>query len=247
VTRYDTIGRGYTAHRRADPRIAGAIHRALGDASSVVNVGAGAGAYEPPQTTLAIEPSQVMIEQRPAASAPALQAYAEALPLTDDVADAALAVLTVHHWSDLAAGLAELRRVARRRIVIFTWRPERLATYWLSDYVPSGSGLDGRPAMSVEAIVALLPGTQITVNPVPIPHDCADGFAAAYWRRPHAYLDAGVRAGISTLAMAEAAVLRRGLDRLAGDLDSGRWHAEHADLLDLDEFDVGYVTITAEW
>lgn len=246
--RYDTIGRGYTANRRTDPRIAVAIHRALGDASSVVNVGAGSGSYEPRHTVLAIEPSQIMIDQRPPDSAPALRAYAEALPLPDDVADAALAVLTVHHWTDLAAGLAELRRIARRRVVIFTWRPERLATYWLNDYLPSGSGLNDHPqARSVEAITSLLLGSQITVDAVPIPHDCADGFAAAYWRRPRAYLDADVRAGISTLAMAEPAALRRALDRLAGDLDSGRWHAEQAELLHLDEFDVGYVTITAEW
>lgn len=244
--RYDSIGRGYTATRRADPRIARAIHRALGDARSVVNIGAGAGAYEPPDTIVAIEPSRVMIGHRPVGSSPAVQAMAEALPLSDDVAEAALAVLTIHHWDDLAAGLAELRRVARHRIVIFTWRPERLATFWLNDYFPSGALRDGRPAMSVQAIAGLLPGTAISVEPVPIPLDCRDGFGAAYWRRPQAYLRADVRAGISTLAMAEPAALQDGLDRLAHDLESGRWHADHADLLDLDELDVGYVTITAD-
>ena len=128
---YDEIGRSYRRTRRPDPRIAAAIVTALGDVDSVVDVGAGAGAYEPPQTVLAVEPSRVMIDQRPAGAAPVVQAVAEALPLPDRSVDAALAVLTVHHWSDVAAGVAEMRRVARRRLVFFTWWPERVAEFWL--------------------------------------------------------------------------------------------------------------------
>lgn len=242
---YDSIGRTYTATRRPDPRIAAAIAGALGDVGSVVNVGAGAGSYEPRQTIAAIEPSRVMIAQRPPGSATALQAVAEHIPLRDRCADAALAVLTVHHWNDVAAGIAEMRRIARRRLVFFSWQPRTFASFWLlSEYLPEAARVDAAQAEPITVMSRLLRGAE--VRPVPVPHDCTDGFAAAFWRRPEAYLDPAVRAGMSVLARAGEGALRAGLSRLADDIRTGRWHENHADLLQLDSLDVGYSLLIAE-
>jgi SAM-dependent methyltransferase len=242
---YDSIGRAYPATRRADPRIATAIMDALGDVASVVNVGAGTGSYEPAQTIAAIEPSSVMIAQRPPGSARAVQAVAEHIPLRDRCADAAMAVLTVHHWSDAGAGLAEMRRIARRRLVFFTWCPQSFPSFWLlSEYLPEAAKVDAAMAEPLRVLARLLPDAE--VRPVPVPHDCVDGFAAAYWRRPEAYLDPAIRAGISMLAKTGEEALRAGLSRLADDLRSGRWHDNHADLIQLDFLDVGYRLLIAE-
>ncbi len=243
---YDEIGRSYRRTRLPDPRIAAAIVDALGDVDSVVNIGAGSGSYEPPQTVLAVEPSRVMIDQRPAGAAPAVAAVAEALPLADDAVDAALAVLTVHHWSDVAAGVAEMRRVARRRAVFFTWWPERVADYWLlRDYLPAAAATDARLAVQIHELTSLL-GDDAEIRSVPVPHDCVDGFAAAFWRRPEAYLDPDVRAGMSVFATTDPAALGEGLARLEDDIRSGAWHRAHADLLELDALDVGYCTVSVD-
>jgi SAM-dependent methyltransferase len=245
VVSYDTIGATYTATRRADPRIGALVGTALGDARSVINVGAGAGSYEPPQTVLAVEPSRVMISQRPGGSAPVVQARAEALPIASNAADAAMALLTVHHWADLAAGIAELRRIARRRIVVLTWDQQVGREFWLlREYLPQVASLDDSRAIPVCRLAALLGGARI--QPVPVPHDCRDGFLAAYWRRPEAYLDPGVRAGISGLAQSGDEVLRPGLRRLAAELDSGRWRERHCDLLQRENYDAGYRLLIAE-
>ncbi|MEU4161971.1 methyltransferase domain-containing protein [Actinoplanes sp. NPDC026670] len=236
---YDVIGTTYTSTRRPDARIAARIAAALGDAASVVNVGAGAGSYETARTILAVEPSPVMIGHRPPGSAPAVQACAEAIPAADGAADAVMALLTVHHWSDLAAGVAELRRVARRRVVVLTWDQTVFRRFWLvEEYLPEVAAFDDTRAVPVEQLAGMLGGAR--VEPVPVPHDCTDGFGAAFWRRPAAYLDPVVRAGISMLAQPGERVLRPGLARLAADLESGRWHDRHRDLLALDEFDAGY-------
>jgi SAM-dependent methyltransferase len=245
VVSYDTIGATYTATRRADPRIGALVGAALGDARSVINVGAGAGSYEPPQTVLAVEPSLVMISQRPGGSAPVVQARAEALPVASNAADAAMALLTVHHWADLAAGIAELRRIARRRIVVLTWDQQVGREFWLlREYLPQVASLDDSRAIPVYRLAALLGGARI--QPVPVPHDCRDGFLAAYWRRPEAYLDPGVRAGISGLAQSGDEVLRPGLRRLAAELDSGQWRERHRDLLQRENYDAGYRLLIAE-
>jgi SAM-dependent methyltransferase len=245
VVTYDAIGATHPATRRPDPRIAARIHAALGDAGSVVNVGAGAGSYEPSQTVLAVEPSPVMIRHRPRRSAPAVQARAESLPVADNAADAVMALLTMHHWTDLEAGVAELRRVARRRLVVLTWDQEVFREFWLvHEYLPDVYGRNDARAVPVDYLAALLGGARI--EPVPIPHDCADGFAAAYWRRPAAYLGPVVRAGISTLAQAGDEALRPGLDRLAADLHTGRWHQRHSDLMRREELDAGYRLLIAE-
>jgi len=245
VALYDELGRTYSSTRRADPRIAAIIATPLADQPTVINIGAGTGSYEPVQTILAIEPSPVMIAQRPAGAAPVIQAAAEHIPLGDDCVDAALAVLTIHHWTDLPAGLAEMRRISRRRLVFLTWDPDVIGErFWLlAEYLPEARATDAALAVPMRRLTELL--DQPVIEPVPVPHDCTDGFGAAFWRRPEAYLDPTVQAGMSLFAKTNQALLRPGLARLAADLASGRWHDEHAELLDLDEFDLGYRLVTA--
>lgn len=236
---YDRIGASYCATRRPDPRIASQIHAALHRMNTVANVGAGTGSYEPVQTIVAVEPSMVMIVQRPAGSAPCVAATAEALPLRDKCVDAAMAILTVHHWSDVAIGISQLRRVARHRIVILTWDQAVTRDFWLlREYLPAAAQVSDALHVPVNYLAELLGGAEIQI--VPVPHDCTDGFGAAYWRRPEAYLNPEVRAGISMLAYAEESALTEGLSRLGADLRSGRWYEQHSQLLDLSQLDVGY-------
>jgi SAM-dependent methyltransferase len=209
----------------------------------VLNVGAGSGAYEPrDREVVAVEPSEVMIAQRPEGSAPVVRAHAEELPFEDGSFDAAMVVLSDHHWSDHERGLAELRRVARR-VVLFTWDPATERETWLvSEYFPCV--LDTIPdPRRLELVVERLGGAR--VEPVPIPHDCADGFFHAYWRRPRAYLDPRARAGISVFALMDSGCAADGLARLEGDLASGEWERRHAELLALDELDCGYRLVVA--
>ena len=242
--KYDRIGRTYARTRATDPRIAAWIWDALGDARTVVNVGAGTGSYEPPDREVtAVEPSAVMIAQRPADAAPVVQAAAEALPFPDGSFDAAMAVLTLHHWTDWRAGIEEMRRVARR-LVVLSWDPAYTGRLWVTaDYFPELAAEDvaGFPALADQA--AAIRATRVT--PIPIPHDCRDGFYGAHWRRPHAYLDPEVRAGISTMAKRPPEELAPGLARLEEDLRSGAWAARHADLLDREEHDLGYRLLVA--
>jgi SAM-dependent methyltransferase len=234
---YDKIGVGYQTHRRPDPRIAAAITRALDASASVVNVGAGAGSYElVDRAVVAVEPSLAMIRQRPAGSPPVVQASATALPFRAGSFAAALAVLTVHHWPDRARGLAELRRVARERVVILTWDPEAAGFWLVEDYFPTLVAIDREIFPSLAELRRIL--GPIAVQPLPIPHDCVDGFLGAYWRRPAAYLDPAVRGAISTFT--KIGDVDAGLDRLREDLASGRWTRRHGGLLDRSELDLGY-------
>jgi SAM-dependent methyltransferase len=246
VALYDSIGRNYAALRRPDPRIAEAIHAALGDAASVVNVGAGTGSYEPvDRTVLAVEPSEVMIRQRPAEAAPCLQGSAEALPLETGSVDAAMGVLTVHHWKDVALGLSEMARVARKRVVLLTWVPDS-APFWLTeDYFPEITARDRRVFPRTPVLIEMLERIvgHVTIEPVPIPHDCTDGFLCAYWRRPEAYLSAEVRSAISSFS---AFAFEPGLGRLRDDLGSGRWTERHGQLLDREAMDLGYRIVRCE-
>ena len=235
---YDEIGRTYTRTRATDPRIAAAIWEGLGDARTVVNVGAGTGNYEPPDREVtAVEPSAVMIAQRAEGAPPVVQASAEALPFEDGSFDAAMAVLTIHHWSDWRAGIEEMRRVARR-VVLLSWDPSFARRLWItSEYFPeAGEEESTFPTLADQAAAV----RARSVTTVPIPHDCQDGFYGAYWRRPEAYLDPEVRAGISVLAQRDPEVLAPGLERLRADLESGAWAERHADLLELEELDLGY-------
>jgi len=235
---YDSIGKGYTAVRREDPRIAARIRAALGDAKTVVNVGAGTGAYEPADLdVVAVEPSETMIAQRPEGAAPVVRAYAEQLPFKDGSFDAAMGVLTDHHWTDHARGLAEMRRVARR-VVLFNWDPATVNDMWIvRDYLPSMSDLTPDGYRLAHTLARL---GDARAEPVPIPHDCRDGFLHAYWRRPEAYLEPAVRAGISVFAQLDAAAVEDGIDRLRRDLESGEWKRRNAHLLELEEVDAGY-------
>ena len=239
---YERIGEGYARHRRSDPRIVAQIDRALGDARSVVNVGAGTGSYEPVgRRVVAVEPSAVMLAQRAAQAAPALRGVAEALPIADGAVDAALAVLTLHHWGDLRAGLRELQRVSRRQVVLH-FVPGQ--PFWLADeYFQEVRDLETVGIPTVEDVAELLGAGRVEV--VSVPSDCVDGFFSAFWRRPDAYLDPAVRASISYLAQLDPDALAPGLARLRGDLESGAWAHRHADLLARDEFDGGYRLIVA--
>jgi len=234
---YDRIGSTYQDYRRPDPRIAAAISKALDGASSVVNVGAGAGAYEPrDRAVVAVEPAVTMIRHRPRGSAPAVQASATRLPFMDGAFEAALAILTVHHWPDPARGLAELARVARDRVVIVTWDPSA-AAFWLTDeYFPELVAIDRMIFPAMDELRRIL--GDLRIDPLPIPFDCSDGFLGAYWRRPHAYLDAGVRSAISTFA--KLWDIEPGLARLRRDLEDGTWSRRYGWISSLSELDLGY-------
>ena len=233
---YDTIGINYANLRQPDPRIEAAIGAALGDAVTVLNIGAGTGSYEPTNRTVtALEPSVEMIRQRPAGAAPVIRGVAEDLPFADNAFDAVMAVLTVHHWSDQPKGLAELRRVARGPIVILTFDPAHRG-FWLTDYLPELISIDAAQMPPMDAYAAALGPVRIT--PVPILHDCADGFLAAYWRRPSAYLDPRIRAAISCFWAIEDVDAK--LERLARDLGTGAWEERYGHLLELESCDLGY-------
>jgi SAM-dependent methyltransferase len=233
---YDTIGATYTVTRRTEPRIAARIWAALGDARTVLNVGAGTGSYEPPGRDItAVEPSAVMRAQRPAGAAPCVAAAAESLPFEDQSFDAAMAFSTVHHWRDPIAGLREMRRVARR-VVVFTYDASDPDRFWLTrDYLPEFADLlVGRPSVTELASVI---GARM--EPVLIPWDCADGFFEAYWRRPEAYLDDHVRRGVSVWARVGPEPEQRAVHNLRDDLVSGRWAERNRNLVALDAAELG--------
>jgi SAM-dependent methyltransferase len=242
-TLYDRIGGSYCTTRRQDPRIAALIEDALGDARSAINVGAGTGSYEPTdREVLAVEPSRTMITQRPRRSAPVIRASAEKLPLRDKSFDAALAVNT-QHWTDLRAGLRELRRIARKRIVIFLRDTQRGTPFWLTeDYLPS---LD--PSRRTSARAAIEDEFRsVKVLPLRLPRDCIDGVFSAYWGRPEMYLDSEIRRNISNFALATEGDLAEGLARLQADLESGAWDRRYGHLRSLSELDLGHRVLVAE-
>jgi SAM-dependent methyltransferase len=240
---YDTIGRTYARRRRPDPRIRRALLECLTDCRSIVNVGAGTGSYEPTdRAVVAVEPSQVMIRQRPGGSAPAVQATASALPFRDGAFDASTAILTIHHWADWRSGIRELARAARKRVAILTWDPSSSGFWLVNDYLPEILETDRRIFPSITSLASELGRGRVT--DVPIPHDCRDGFLGAYWRRPQEYLNADVRQAISTFSKVTDA--KTGLERLRRDHASGAWHERYRDLLTRDTLDVGYRLITRD-
>jgi SAM-dependent methyltransferase len=220
---YERAGAGYARLRQPDPRLAALVHDALGDARTVINVGAGAGSYEPlDRLVTAVEPSAAMRAQRPAVLSTAVDAVAESLPFADGSFDAAMATVTVHQWPDPAAGLRELRRVARGPVVILTFDADALDRLWLFSYFPDLLAIERRRFPAIAAIRAALGGVG-SVAPVPIPIDCVDGFAEAYYARPEAFLDPDVRRSQSGWGFLPAAATRVGLTRLRADLESGAW------------------------
>ncbi len=240
---YDTIGATYTVTRRTEPRIAAEVWAALGDARTILNVGAGTGSYEPPDRDVtAVEPSAVMRAQRPAGASLCVAAAAANLPFEDQSFDAAMAFATVHHWQDPIAGLREMQRVARR-VVVFTcdtsdrsWRRR----FWLTrDYLPEVA------ASPVGLATELVRAIGARTEPVLVPWDCADGFFEAYWRRPEAYLDEKVRRGISVWTAVGRSAEQRAVHELRDDLASGRWAERNRDILALDEAELGLRLIIA--
>ncbi|HEX4860911.1 MAG TPA: class I SAM-dependent methyltransferase [Rhizomicrobium sp.] len=238
---YDSIGVGYANHRKPDRHIAAAIEAALGDAQTVVNIGAGAGSYESAHRhTVAVEPSATMIAQRPPGSADVIQASAEDLPFPDKSFDAATAFLTTHHWSDLDAGLREMRRVARGPCVFLDHAPNDTGFWLIEDYFPELRPIF-RPLLPLDTAREVF--GQVRIVPIPVPHDCTDGFFAAYWRRPEAYLDPSVRRAISIFAGVADDDPR--LARLRRDLKDGIWMARHGHLMHETAMDYGYRLIVA--
>jgi len=235
----------YARTRQPDPRITAAINASLAGMVTVANIGAGTGSYEPAETVIAIEPSRVMIHQRHTDAAPAVQAVAEHLPIRSDTVDAAIAILTVHHWRDLQRGIAEMIRIARRRVAVLTWDHDTFKDFWLlRDYLPAAAATDAQLAVPISTLMSLL--GEAEVIPIPVPYDCTDGFGGAYWRRPHAYLNETVRAGMSLCALTPKHQLEDGLLRLATALETGHWATKYAHLLELPELDLGYRLLVAE-
>jgi SAM-dependent methyltransferase len=241
---YDSIGQTYAEIRRPDPRLANRIWKALGDARTVVNVGAGSGSYEPPdRNVIAVEPSAVMIAQRGPGAASVVQATAEDLPFANGTFDAAMAVLTLHHWRALDLGLSELTRVARSRVVIVTFDPRGWPAQWIvRDYLPELLKDEATPSL-INVLGQLPPAT---VEPLLMPRDCTDRMFAALWARPEEYLDPRVRAATSVWHQLPAAVSKRALDSLRYDLESGRWDERYGHLRTTPEWDVGLRLIRAE-
>lgn len=233
---YEQYGRTYARHRRGDPRIAERIHAALGDARTVLNVGAGTGSYEPrDRWVLPVEPSETMRAQRPADAAPAIAASAEALPLDDNAVDGAMACVTIHHWDPPEAGLAELRRVARGPVVVFTFELDALPA-WQHEFLQEGVAKERPRFPAIEDIQATL-GGRTRVERVPTPGDCTDGFFEAFWRRPEMLLDPQIRGAQSMWALLRPEEEQRIVDRLATALDSGAWDAAHGYLRSQESFD----------
>jgi SAM-dependent methyltransferase len=223
---YEQHGAGYAAVRRPDPRIAARVHAALGSSRTVINVGAGAGSYEPADRyVLAVEPSPAMRAQRPVGAAPAVDATAEHLPFDNDSFDAAMATVTVHQWRDVDQGLRELRRVSRGPVAVLTFDAPALWQFWLADYLPEVVAVEETRFPTLDRVTDVLArgSSAVRVDVVPVPRDCTDGFGEAYYARPEAFLRPEVRAATSGLALTDPHAVQRGLDRLEADLASGAW------------------------
>jgi SAM-dependent methyltransferase len=242
---YDELGPGYSRVRRGDPRIAAKIDAALGAARTVLDVGAGTGSYEPADREVtAVEPSAEMIAQRPPGAAPVVQANAEDLPFGDDQFDAAMAVLTAHHWADLDAGLREMQRVARQRLVFVTFDHDALKRLWIArDYFPEILALKRRPGATSAGLVAMLP--EATSAPLPVPRDCTDLFFAALWARPEMFFDEEVVRPMWVWQSIPEEARSKGRDRLAADLQSGAWDERYGHLRKEPELDVGLRLLVA--
>jgi len=242
---YDEHGRHYNRARRADPRIEARIHAALGEAETVINVGAGTGSYEPrDRWVLAVEPSATMRAQRPLDAAPAIEARAEALPLDDGAVDAAMACVTIHHWQPRDAGLAEMRRVARGPVVVFTFDLDHMPP-WQLDYLREGVELE-RPRFGAIEEVAVGLGGRTRVETIPTPADCRDGFFEAFWNRPEALLDPSVRASQSLWPLIGPEAEERIIGRLAADLESGLWDERYGYLREMESFEGSLRLVVSE-
>lgn len=226
---YDKYGQRYSGFRRTDPRIASYVHEALGSATTVLNVGAGAGSYEPEDRyVVAVEPSHVMRSQRDAQKVPAIIGTAEALPFDDNSFDASMAMVTIHHWPDIKKGLRELRRVTRQQVVIMTFDPDALNNFWNAQYFPELIDVEKRRYPTISSVVEALGGT-CEVRPIPVPLDCVDGFQEALYGRPEAFLERAVRQSQSAWGFLPEGVEDRLVQALADDLQSGEWDKKYGE------------------
>jgi hypothetical protein len=233
---YESGGAGYALNRRADPRIEALVHAALGDARSIVNVGAGAGSYEPADRDVtAVEPSAAMRAQRPPQLSVAIDAVAEDLPFPDDSFDAAMATVTIHQWRDTDRGLTELRRVSRGRVVILTFDGDVLDEFWLNHYSPEVIAAERRRYPDITHVTAVLGGS-VEVRTVPVPIDCTDGFGEAFYARPEKFLDPAVRQSQSGWGFVDAAAVDRFVEHLRRDLDTGEWDRRYGALREQSEY-----------
>jgi SAM-dependent methyltransferase len=243
---YDSHGAGYAQHRRPDPRIAAAIHRALGDARTVLNVGAGTGSYEPQdRQVFALEPSAAMRAQRPPDASPAIHGLAEALPFDDRSFDAVMAVMTVHQWADLDQGLRELRRVSRGPVVVVAGDGESLPRFWLNDYAPELIAAEQRRYPPIAELAAKL-GARSQPQNIPIPIDCTDGLCEAFYARPERLLDPAVRAAQSSWGFVGPQVQPRFVAELSADLASGAWDERYGHWRTLPAYQGSLILIAGE-
>lgn len=246
--RYDTIGRRYATTRREDPRLRDRIVGVLAGCRTVVNVGAGAGSYEPrDRYVIAIEPSEVMVAQRPADLAPAIRGTAAPLPLRDDSVDAAMAILTIHHWdAQLEPGVRELRRVARGPVVIVTYDARVSAKMWLMrDYFPEAAGLDHATFPAIDRLAAWL-GGNVEVETILVPRDTPDWSLGSFWAHPERVLDESARNATSAFARMQAAVVNRVVAEVDRDLQNGSWDQRNGHLRELGEFDAGMRLVVSQ-
>ncbi len=242
---YGAIGTGYTRWRQPDPQIAARLHAALGPARRILNIGAGAGSYEPVgRDVTPVEPSATMRAQRPAHLAAAVDAMAESLPFDDGTFDAAMASFTVHQWDNLALGLAEVRRVTRGPVVILTCLPDLVQRFWLNDYAPEVLATEARRYPAADRIAEGL-GGDVHVEPVPVPFDCRDGFNEAYFGRPEILLDAGARKANSAWSFVAPEVAQGYVDALARALGAGQWDADHGHLRHQPAYEGSLCLVTA--
>jgi hypothetical protein len=235
---YEALGSSYGSVRRSDARLESLVHEALGECRTVLNVGAGAGSYEPvDRYVVAVEPSGSMRAQRPQGAAPAVDATAERLPFDDDSFDAVMAIMTVHQWQEVTQGLQELQRAARYAVVVMTLDAPALRDFWLTDYIPEVVEVEVTRFPPIELIVRVLGGEgwEVQVAPVPVPNDCTDGFGEAFYARPEAFLDPAIRAATSGLVLSPPAAVKRGIERLREDLTSGAWDEKYGRLRTLPE------------
>ena len=239
---YDELAEQYRRYRTPDARIASAIWAHLEGADRVLNVGAGIGSYEPDNCeVLAVEPSEQMITLRRTSTSKVVRGFAESLPFDDGVFDASMALLTIHHWSDIRQGLNEMLRVTSGKVVLFTWIGYG-GDFWLEDYISAIRGIDLMLFPTLQELEEIL--GSVTVDPLEVPHDCTDGFMCAYWRRPRAYLDAGARKAISTFS--RVGDIQKGLRKLEDDLDSGKWDKKYGHLLAKQSLDLGYRVVVRD-
>lgn len=243
---YAAIGSSYSRYRRPDPRIAAVIHAALGDAQTVLNVGAGAGSYEPTDRMVtAVEPSAAMRAQRPASLPPALDATAEALPFPDRTFDAAMTTFSVHQWQDVSVGLRELRRVTRGPAVVLTCDPGLLDRFWLVEYAPEVIATEARRYPPLPVLAEGLSG-RMSIRNVPVPLDCTDGFNEAYYGRPEGLLDPDARLSCSAWSFVDSAVHDRFVNRLTSDLETGAWDDRHGGLRQQPSFEGSLILVVSQ-